>query len=192
MRGTGAAEGDQREVARVDAALGHHRQQRRGHVGGGNLEDGLGRFLEAELKLRRDLANSRFGQLAVKLHRAAEKIVRIEVATDDVGVCHRRFGVAVAVGGGAGHGAGAFRADLEQADGIKPGNRPAAGADRKHIDRGHHHRIGADPGFGGVRRLAVADQRHVGAGAADVYGHRLLHAHQPGDIGRTDHARGGA
>ncbi len=100
---------------------------------------------------------------------------------------------AAAVADRSGPGAGALRADLDQARRVDAGDRAAAGADRVHVDHRHVDRHGVlDLGLVGDRRLGVADQRHVGRGAAHVVGDEVGIAGAPAGVGGGDHARGRA
>ncbi len=80
----------------------------------------------------------------------------------------RRPLAAAAVAGRPGRGAGALRPDLQHAVLVHPGDRAAAVADRGDRDGGDEHLELADELAGAELRRAVHDQRHVGAGAADV------------------------
>ena len=80
---------------------------------------------------------------------------------------------AAAVAGRAGIGAGAARPDLQRAGVVEPGDAAAAGADHLDVDHRHPHRIAGDDALGGEGRPAGLDQRHIGAGAADIEGDEI-------------------
>ncbi len=99
----GAAEGHQRELPRVDAALHRHHAQRADHLGVGDLDDPLGGLLEAEAQLVAERGDGALGGLAVQLDPARDPAGEAE---QEVGVGHRRVLAAVPVRGGAGACAG--------------------------------------------------------------------------------------
>ena len=61
---------------------------------------------------------------------------------------------------------------MEEAGGVDPDDRAAAGADALHVDRGKAGHVAgealAEPGLAGPRDAAVADQADVEARAAGV------------------------
>ena len=122
-----------------------------------------------------------------------QQLLRIEPAEQQIGVGDGRLGAAAAVADRAGIGAGAFRADLDQARGIDARDRAAAGADRMHRHHRHvdRHRI-FDLDLVGDGGLGVEDQRDVGRGAAHVVGDERREAGAPAGIGGGDHAGGRA
>ena len=110
----GAAEGHQRELARVVAALHGDHAQRAGHVLVDDPQDAVGGLLEAQPHRVGDLLHGRARRLDVERHLAADQVGR-EMAEDDVGVGHGRLGAALAVGRRAGLGARRLRADAQRA-----------------------------------------------------------------------------
>ena len=116
MNRAAAAEGDQGQSARVDAALDRDRTQRPDHVGVGQLADALGGALGGQAERGRDLALDRgAGEIGLEPKRATGEAGRVEQAEGDVGIGDRGQGAALAVAGGSGLGAGGARPDLEQA-----------------------------------------------------------------------------
>ena len=83
--------------------------------------------------------------------RAAEEIIRIEIAADEVGVGDGRPRAAAAVAGRARIGAGALRPDVEKAAAVDPGDRAAAGRDRRHVERRHVDLPARDHALGRLR-----------------------------------------
>ena len=79
------AEGDEREVARVVAALDGDEPQRARHVLVDDVEDALGRAVQVEAERVADLLHGRLRRLDVELHLAAEELRR-QVPDDDVRV----------------------------------------------------------------------------------------------------------
>ena len=134
---TAAAERDQREVARIAAALDRNRAYRALH---GRVRDPVDAFRGVEERKPERLGDvfpeCSLGARRVEPQLAADEIAGVQIAEDEVGVRDRRTLAAPTVAGGAGHGPRAFRADAEHAAGIDPGDGAAAGADLRHVDRG--------------------------------------------------------
>ena len=82
----GAAEGDERELARVVALLDRARADRARHVRVRDREDPLGRLAQAEPELLGELLHRLDRGVAVELHPAAEEALRIDPAEHDVRV----------------------------------------------------------------------------------------------------------
>ena len=130
----GAAEGDQRELARVVAALHGDDAQRARHVLVDDPQDAVGGLLQRQPHRVGDLLHGAARRLDVERHLAADQ-VRREVAEDDVGVGDGRLLAALAVRGRAGLGARGLRADAQRARELRDvGDRAAARADGVHVD----------------------------------------------------------
>ena len=124
-------------------------------------------------------------------HLAAEEIVGVEVAEQQVGVGDRRRRASCAVAGRPGLGARAVGADAQQAERIDPGDAAAAGAD---LDEVHRRRLEKQAAafleasharhleLGGARRLAAGDQRDLGGRAAHVEGENVGRAEPLGEM----------
>ena len=189
MQRSGAAEGDERELAGVEAALHGDDAQRALHVRDGDVEDGL---RGAPLVAREGLGEAAGGAeraVEVERHRAAEQAGGREPAEQQVGVGDGE-GVAAPVGGGAGVGAGGLRADVERAAGVEASDRAAAGADRVDVDGGRARRQAVDVDVGPRGERAVAE-RDVGRGAAHVEADHALEAGAAGGVEGAGHAGGG-
>ena len=133
----GAAEGDERVVARVDALLDGDRPHRVGHVRVDDREHPLGeRGRRPSPSSPRPSASASLRRALVELHPAAEEVARVEPAEEEVRVGDGRLRAAAPVAGGAGIGAGALRPDAQAAR-LEPGERAAAGADRVDVDERH-------------------------------------------------------
>ncbi len=151
MQRPGAAERDQRVVARVVAALHADDPDRARHVGGHDRDDALrGRHhVQPERSARRPIAS--LGQVLPHGHAAAEQDTRVQRLQHDVGVGDRRLRVAVAVADRPGIGPGRARPDLEQPAAVHVGDGAAARADRvdvehRRLDRvAVHHRLARQP-----------------------------------------------
>ena len=133
--GPAAAERHHAARAIVEAALGGVDAEGAGHVLADDVVDAPGRAqrLEAE-RLGDAVADGRLGGGAVERHGAAEEEAGIEIAEHEVGVRQRRLGAAAAIAGGPRIGAGAARADAQEAAVVDLGDAAAAGADLDHVD----------------------------------------------------------
>ena len=111
----------------------------------------------------------------VELHLAAEEILGIEPAEQQIGVGDGRLGAAAAVAGRSRHRAGAARPDIEPALVVEPGDRAAADADLEDVDD-----VAADR-EAGVGPADVIDRLHRIAAALDHGAFRRGAAHVEGD-----------
>ena len=91
MERAGAAEGDERELARVVALLDRARANRPGHVRVGDREDPLGGLEQAEPELVGEPLHDRNGGVAVERHPPAEEPPGVEPAEHEVRVADRRL-----------------------------------------------------------------------------------------------------
>ena len=124
-----AAKREQREAARVDAAPHRDEAHPLGHV---RVDDAVnaargGEPVDAERG--GDSIDRALGQPCIEPPFAAEEIRRVEIAEHQIGVGDGRLAAALAVAGRARHRAGALRPDMQDAAGIDPRDRAAAGAD---------------------------------------------------------------
>ena len=143
-------------------------------------------------ELRGDTVDRGFGGRPVETAPAAEKARRIEIAEHQIGVGDRRGCAAGAIAGGAGDGAGALRADMQDAAGVDPGDRAAAGADAGDVEAVQRDRVAGDPAAGDQGRLAADDQRDVGAGAAHVERDQIVFSEQSRGMDAAGDAAGRA
>ncbi len=154
-----AAKGEQRELPGVDAAAHRDEPHPSGHRGVDDAMDALRRREPADPESCGDTVDRGLGGSAVEMAPAAEKARRIEIAEHQVGVGDGRRVAAGAVAGGTGNRAGALRADMQDAAGIDPGDRAAAGADAGDVEAVERDRVAGDPAAGrpgsaGPRRSA--------------------------------------
>ena len=98
----------------------------------------------------------------------------------------------LAVAGGTGVGAGAFRADADRALFGDGGDGPAAGPDGVNVDHREGERVHADPARSREGGLAAPDERHIRAGAAHVDGQQVVDPGGPTQPGRPLGAGGRA
>ena len=141
LRRPGAAERQQREAARIDAALDGHLADGVGLVPVGDLDDAVGELLGAHVAGQPGGERGDAGARALDVERdAAADQRRRNAAEHQIGVGDGRLVAAVRVAHRAGLGAGALRADLEMAFAGDPGDRAAAGADGLDVDHRDAHR----------------------------------------------------
>ena len=89
----GAAEGDHRGVARIDALVDRHRAHRERHGGVGDLHDAERRFRARASRSGSPIfvVDRALGGGAIELHGAVEEALGVDAAEDEVGVGHDRI-----------------------------------------------------------------------------------------------------
>src|SRR5262245_65680692 len=97
MQGGSSTEREDGEASRVDTATHGNEPDTFGHVGVDDAIDPLRRGHAIDAELVSDAIDGRFGGATSEAHAAAEKIVGIEEAENEVGIRHRRLGAAAAV-----------------------------------------------------------------------------------------------
>ena len=193
VQGTGAAIGEQHEIAGIETALGGDALHRVGHRGGGDAQDSVGGLDRAHAERIADLAFERaLGGGDVELHLAAQKALGAEPAEHQIGIGHGRLGAAEAVTGGTGRSARALRAEAERAV-VDAGDRAATGRDLENVHHGDLHRqrlfVAADQRRARGQSLAVIDDAGLGGGAAHVEGDGIVDFQRPAQRLRADDAR---
>ena len=187
VQGPGAAEGHDREFARVDAAGDRVGPDRQGHVVVDDPDDPQRRIGDGQAQRLGDLfPDGPARQFGVQPQIPAQCHVGIETAQDDLGVGDGRLLSAAAIAGGPGLRSGRSRPDIERARLVDEGDRAAARPDGDQVDHRREDGIAGDIGIALVHDLqrAARNGRDVGRGAADVDGD---------DVGRSRHrALGGA
>ena len=186
---TRTAKRQQRESARIDAALDRHLPDRIGLVPVRDLDDAAGELLDAHIAgqpccERRDAAAR---ALDIERNAAADQR-RWNPPQHEIGVGDGRLTAAVRIAHRSGLGAGAARADLEMTFAADPGDRTAAGADGLDVDHRDPHRKRTDRSAIGDLRLAAFDQAKIGRGAAGIQRHQIRKARDLGDDGRAERA----
>ena len=186
-----AAEGHEREIAGIVAALHRYQPDGADHVVVDDVEDPARRRFERKAERpRHPLLDGPARPLDVERHLAAQQ-VRGDTTKHEVSVGDRRLLPARAVARGAGHGARALGTHRERAVVAHTRDRSAARADRVDVDHGHGQRPSADASFNRHRRFAALDQAHVGARAANVHRDHVGEARRLPDQPGADHAGGG-
>src|SRR6266508_1381673 len=88
---TAAAVSNQSEVARVQAALERHVTHRIGHCRRGHLKHTCGRTFEIYIERLGQIAQRRYGRVAVEAHLAAKKTFRRKPSKNYIRVSDRRL-----------------------------------------------------------------------------------------------------
>ena len=186
-----AAEGDEHERSRVDAAPRRDLADRVRHVGVHETEDALGGLEDRDAERTGDaVVQRRMRPLDVEAHLPAGEALRAEIAEHEVCVGHRRLDPTAAVAHRSGHRARALGTDLERARNDAR-DRPAARADRLHVDHRQPDQVAMMPV---PPRLhlgrARAHQADVVARAAHVDRDEVADARRVRHRGRAVHAAG--
>jgi hypothetical protein len=192
-----AAERDEHEPARVDAALDAHPAQRPRHRRVGRRDERAGDREHAGLARRRRAVHP-LGQRAhggvrprrVERDAAAER-ARVDVPEHDVRVGHRGLRAAAPERRRPRHGAGAARTGPQGAGVVHPAHAAAAGRYRVDQHARQRDRHPGDVAAGLDERGAAENEADVGARAADVERERVGDAQRGAHRGRPDHAAGG-
>ena len=170
MHRAGAAVGEAGEFSRVVALGADVGTQVLGQRQVEQFDDAGRRIFDRQAErignLRLDVVTS---PLHIKLDGAAEEIIRVQIAEDDVAVGNRDRIQAAFRPAGADAVAGAVRAELDRlAVRVEADEAAGTSTDRVHgdqrqrEDQASHVRIRLDG------EIALGDQRHVKAGTADV------------------------
>ena len=191
MRRPAAAEGVDREIARIVAGIDDDAADEVGGLLVLDGADGGGGVFDRHAQRRRDgVADRVFGGALRQFAAAAEKIIRVENAEHQIGVGHGRLGAAGLVAGRPRRGAGAARPDAQIAALIDPGDGAAAGADGGDIDGRDVDGVLVEDRRGRARRLAVDDQADQKGGAAEIGRDHLAVAEPVRQALRADGAAG--
>ena len=164
----GAAEREDGEAPRIDAAAHRYQPDAFGHVRVDDAVDALGRGHAIDAEPAGDAIDGDLGGDAIEARATAEKVVGIEEAEDEVGVRHRRFDAAAAIAGRSRLRAGALGPDVQQAAVVDARDRAAAGADAGDVQALQRHALAGDAPVRRDGRLAADHERDVRRGAAHV------------------------
>ena len=164
----GAAEGEQRELAGINAAPHRDEAHTFSHRGVDDPVNAIGRRRAVDAQRAGDAIDGSLGGRAVEPAPAAEKVVRVDEAEHHVGVGDGGRGATEAVAGGSGVGAGALRSNVQDAARIDARDRAAAGADADDVEAVQRHTMAAHGSIHGQARAAADDERNVGRGASHV------------------------
>jgi len=172
-----------------------------GHVLVDDAMDAPGGLRDVETEGPGDvLLDGAVGGRAIEPHAPAQEELGVEVAEQQIGVGHRGLAAAQVVAGGAGVGARAVGADLEEPHAVDARDRAAAGADLDHLDHRHADRqpralleaVGARHlELAPDKRHAVVDDARLGGRAAHVERQKLRLAALARGLGRGQGAGGG-
>ena len=174
LRRAGAAEREQREFARIDAALDGHLPDGIRLVPVGDLDDAFRELFRAHVagEPRRERGDAGARAIHIEANAAADQRRR-DAAHDQIGIGDGRLVAAIRVAHGAGLGAGTARPDLEMTLAADPGDRAATRADGLDVDHRDAHRERTDGTAIGHMRLGTFDQAEIGRGAAGVQGDHI-------------------
>jgi hypothetical protein len=175
-----STERDQREVARVVAALHRDEADRAQHLGVRNPHSILGG----------DLAERRLGGASVELE-PARKLIR-KPPEQEIGVRHGRPRPAEAIARRARVRPRALRACTQRAPRVPPDDGTPAGADGLEVDRRYADREPADGALGRAPRRSGRNQGDIRRGSAHVERDRAFEAGEPGNERRANRAGRGA
>ena len=135
MYGARAAEGKERKSTRIPAALHGVYASRVGHVLIDDLVHGPGGAGEVQPEwVGQSVADGAFGRGYVERHTPTQKVARVQVAENHVGVCNGRLRAAQAVAGPPRLRAGGIRAHLEQPKTIDAGDAATTCSDLDQVD----------------------------------------------------------
>ena len=136
------AEGGEREIARIVAALNRHDFQHFRHGVIDDVDDGSrSRPYVDRKRLSEPFAHGSRGRVVVDRQIAVQQRCLVEVAEQEVAIRHCRFAAAAAVAHGPGIGASALRADAQTSGAVNPCNRSAPGGHLGQIDHRHADRM---------------------------------------------------
>ena len=134
MHRSGPAEGDEREVARLDPLLDGQRPDRLRHLGVDDVAHAFGQLDRREAELVAETCERALRGVEVERHLAAREVGRVDAAEREVRVRDGDPRAASAVAGGARVGSGALRPDA-QAPRLRVRDRAATGSDRVDVRR---------------------------------------------------------
>ena len=189
VKRSGAAEGDQHEVARIHAAVLQRKPELHRHVVVDDLENPGRRLHHVEAqRFGQARPNRRLRPGPVQPEPPAQGAAVPEGAQQQVGVGHRRQLAAPAVTGRSRVGSRAPGPDLHQA--VLPDPGDGAAARTQGVDRQHRRRqvLSRDPARGGLLGPPVADHADIGGGAAHVEGDEVPASQDRGQLDAGHHA----
>jgi hypothetical protein len=111
-----------------------------GHILINNLMNAPGDLFHGHTQSPANPLKSIARGIDIEAHLTAEKIARIEVAEDEIGVGNGWFGAALSVTDRPRISAGTLRTDFQKPERIDARHTAAAGADLDHIDHRNAHR----------------------------------------------------
>ena len=181
-----AAKSDQREIARVVAALDRDNANRALHVCVGDAQDSRRGGRAIELELACDAVHGRSGADDVDGHRAAEQLPRVDAPQHYVRVGDRGLH-ADSIAGAPWIGAGALRTHAQQSAGVHARNGASARAHGVNIEHRDADRQAVHHSLGGFTRRSVG-QAHIGGSASHVEAQYAPEAAVAGGFERTHDA----
>ena len=186
----GTTERQQREATRVDPATHRNQADTLRHVGVDHAVDALGGSDAVYFQRHRDPIERGVCGISVECCAATQEVRGIEIAEHEVGVCHSRLSTPSTVAGRAWHGAGALRADMQDAAGIDAANRSTAGTETDDVQAVQCQPMATDASAADQCRLTIHDKANVGAGASHVEGDQVVAVEQLGGVAAAGDATG--
>ena len=191
--GAAAAEGVDREVARVVSARDGHAPDLVLHEAVGHLLDARGALHQPQPELIAERGDGGARRVDVDVHAAAEEVARVQEPEHEVGVGHGRHRAAAPVTDRPGLGARALRPDAQRAGlRVDPGEAAAAGADGLDVDHPQEEVVLLDDDAIADGRTAAVDDADVEGRAAHVGGDDVRVALLGAGLRRRDDAADGA
>ena len=141
MHRPGAAEAQQHEVARIEAAVDRNLAHRAGHLGNRDADHAVG---HVEDFVAVEPAIGTLGQGARQHEAARQRAPRRQTPEEKVGIRYRGLGATALIARRSRHGAGAPWSHLQCAVLLDPRDRTATGADGVDIELRHLQRVGVD------------------------------------------------
>ena len=184
MHRAGAAEGEQGVAPRIVSALDGGVADQVAHLGVDDAVDGAGRLGDAHAQGPGHLLRHRPARgVHVEGDLAAEEVLGVQVSQDQAGIGHRGFGAAAVVAHRTGVGAGAARADLQEAGPLlEPGDAAASRANGLHPDLGRQQPVAQEDGLVVPLHGAAADNADLEGGAPHVRRHDVVDAAQAAHV----------
>ena len=191
MHRTGAAIGHERIVARIETLLGADQTNLLGDCRVDDFDDAGRGLLASSTELFPQSLHGRMPLVAVDAKAVAQDGAGDNPSQDEMRVGDRSLAPAPAVAGGAGIGADAPWADLEQSARVPPRDAPSPGPDGPDVQGCPLHWKGVDVPVAHDGRCFSVEDAYVGAGPPDIECDDLLFAGQAGHEGRAGDPRGG-
>jgi hypothetical protein len=175
MQTAGTTQWHQRKFAGIMAAIDRDQANAVRHMRVGDTIDSEGCLRERDAERPRDrVLDHLVRELGLKRQGTSGKECWIKITKHDGGV---RYGCALTtppVTGRTWLGAGRLWPHAQTAAAVDPGNRAAAGAQGRYIEHGHAHGVAGDMGFRPHLDAALADERYVARGSADIDGDEVV------------------
>src|SRR5262249_38054336 len=190
MQGPRPSVGNERELAWIEAPFDRQLSDREDDVRNRKRDDARGRTLNLETECLGDPCDRPTRRLLRDRHPATEQLTRIKAMQNDVRVRQGRLESTTLKTRGTGTGARTLWTGMQHAAPVEPGARAASGADRVDVDHGRgNRRPKLDLKLAPQVRLALMDDRDIGARATDVHADRVFDTAVAKEGKLRDHSR---